>query len=239
MFGIAAPRVAVRTAMPWYLRWFGPLVLGLTVMLLSREAFDFGRRFAGFNQNEVESELHKLREANASLQQELTQLRGQLAQGDGQRQIERATYNDLVKQIKALANENSTIKEDLVFFQTLMPSSGKEGRVTASRFLLQSETAPGEYRYQLLLTQTGQRSKDFVGNVQFVVNLLQDNKKMVMALPSDGNKDAQGFKLNFRLYQRLDGTFRVAPGAVVNSIQARVFENGASQPILTQTANAS
>ncbi len=77
MFGISAPRVAVRTAMPWYLRWFGLLVLGLTILLLSREAFDFGKQFAGFNQNEVESELRRLKEASASMQQELVQLRGQ------------------------------------------------------------------------------------------------------------------------------------------------------------------
>jgi hypothetical protein len=239
MFGISAPRVAVRTAVPWYLRWFGLLVLGLTILLVSREAFDFGKQFAGFNQNEVESELQRLKEASASMQQELVQLRGQQAQGDGQRQMERATHNDLVKQIKALTDENATLKEDLAFFQTLMPSGGKEGGVAASRFLLQSEAVPGEFRYQLLLTQTGQRSKDFVGNVQFVVNLVQDNKKAVMTLPSEGNKDEQGIRLNFRFYQRVDGTFRVAPGAVVTSVQARVFEQGGREPVLTQTANAS
>ena len=98
---------------------------------------------------------------------------------------------------------------------------------------------PGEYRYRLLLTQTGQRSKDFQGNLQFVVNLQQDNKKVVMTLPAEGDPEAKGFKLNFRFYQRIEGTFRVAPNAVVKSMQVRVFENGSSEPKLTQTANAS
>ena len=40
-----------------------------------------------------------------------------------------------------------------------------------------ADALPGEYRYRLLLTQSGQRSKDFQGSLQFVVNLQQDNKK--------------------------------------------------------------
>jgi len=60
-----------------------------------------------------------------------------------------------------------------------------------------------------------------------------------MTLPAENDKDGRGFKLNFRFYQRIEGTFRVAPNAVVKSMQVRVFESGSSEPKLTQTANAS
>ena len=239
MFGISAPHMAVRAAIPWYLRWLGLIALALVILMVSRAAYDFGKQFAGFDQSEADNEVRRLAESNASLQQELAQLRAQLAQGERQLQMERATYTDLAKQMKALADENATIKEDLAFFQTLMPSGGKEGGVAVSRFLVQNDPVSGEYRYRLLLTQTGQRSKDFLGYVQFVVNLQQDNKKAVMALPAEDNKEGKGFKLNFRFYQRVEGTFRVAPNAVVNSMQVRVFENGGGEPKLTQTANAS
>ena len=239
MFGISAPRMAVRAAIPWYLRWLGLIALALAILLVSRAAYDFGKQFAGFDQSEADREVQRLADSNASLTQELAQLRGQLAQGERQLQMERATYTDLVKQMKALAEENATIKEDLAFFQTLMPSGGKEGGVAVSRFLVQNDAAPGEYRYQLLLTQTGQRNKDFQGYVQFAVNLQQDNKKTVMALPAEDNKEGKGFKLNFRFYQRVEGTFRVAPNAAVKSMQVRVFENGGKEPKVTQNADAS
>ena len=237
MFGISAPRMAVRAAIPWYWRWLGVIALALVILMLSRVAYDFGKKFAGFDQSEADREAQSLGESNARLQQELAQARGQLAQGERQLQMERATYADLVKQMKALTEENATLKEDLAFFQTLMPSGGKEGGVAINRFLVQNDGLPGEYRYRLLLTQTGQRNKDFQGSLQFVVNLLQDNNRVVMTLPAENDKESKGFKLNFRFYQRIEGAFRVAPGAVVKSMQVQVFEEGRSEPSLTQTAN--
>ncbi len=239
MFGISAPRMAVRAAIPWYWRWLGLILLALAILLVSRAAYDFGKKFAGFDQSEADHEVQRLGESNVKLQQEIAEMRSQLAQGERQLQIERATYADLVKQMKSLSEENAGLKEDLAFFQTLMPSGGKEGGLAVNRFLVQNDALPGEYRYRLLLTQTGQRSKDFQGRLQFVVNLQQDNKKLVMTLPAEDDKEGKDFKLNFRFYQRIEGGFRVAPGAVVKSIQVRVFEGGAAEPKLTQTANAS
>ncbi len=237
MFGISAPRMAVRAAIPWYLRWLGIAGLAVVILLISRATYDFGKQFAGFDQSEADSEMQRLRAQNVKLQQEVDLTGGRIAQGERQLQIERATYADLVKQMKALADENAALKEDLAFFQTLMPSGGKEGGVAVNRFLVQNDALPGEYRYRLLITQTGQRSKDFQGSLQFVVNLQQDNKKVVMTLPADSDQEGKGFKLNFRFYQRIESTFRVAPNAVVKNIQVRVFENGSSEPKLTQTAN--
>jgi len=238
MFGISAPRMAVRAAIPWYLRWVGLIALALAILLFARMTYDFGKKFAGFDQSEVNQEVQRLAESNARMQQELAQLRGQLAQGERQLQMQHATYADLVKQMKVLTGENAALKEDLAFFQTLMPSAGKEGGVAINQFLVQNDGQPGEYRYRLLLTQTGQRSNNFRGNLKFVVNLQQDRNKVVLTLPAEDDKQGKGFKLNFRFYQRIEGAFRVAPDAVVKSMQVRVFEEGRSEPSLTQTANA-
>ena len=56
-------------------------------------------------------------------------------------------------------------------------------------------------------------------------------------LPPESNRNATEYQLNFKFFQRVEGTFKVAPGAVVKSLQVRVFENGASTPRLTQTVN--
>ena len=239
MFGIAAPRVAVRTAVAWYWRWLGLIALAVVIMMFSRTAYDFGKKFAGFDQSEADQEVQRLTEAKAKLGQEVSQISGHLAQIERQMEIERATYADLVKQVKALTEENASLKEDLAFFQTLMPSGGKEGGVAVNRFMVQNDALPGEFRYRLLLTQTGQRSKDFQGRLQFVVNLQQDGKRTVMTLPAEDDKEARAFKLNFRFYQRVEGTFRVTPGTVVKGMQVRVLEGDSKEPRLTQQANLS
>ena len=239
MFGISAPRMAVRAAIPWYWRWLGVVALAIAILVLARATYDFGKKFAGFDQGEADREVQRLGESNAQLQQEATRMRAQLMQAERQLQIERATYTDLVKQVKALTDENATLKEDLAFFQTLMPSAGRDGGVAINRFMVQNDALPGEYRYRLFLTQTGQRKQDFQGSLQFVVNLQQDSNKLVMTLPAEDDKEGKAFKLNFRFYQRIEGTFRVDPGVAVKSMQVRVFENGSQEPKLIQTVNAS
>ena len=236
MFGISAPHMAVRAAMPWYLRWLGLIVLALVVLLLARATYDFGKKFAGFDQSEADREVQRLGEINAKIRQEIAGIRGELALSERQLHMERATHTDLIKQMKTLTAENAGLKEDLAFFQTLMPSGGKDGGVAVNRFLVQNDVVPGEYRYRLLLTQTGQRNKDFQGTLQFVVNLQQQDKKVVLTLPAEGD---QAFKVNFRFYQRVEGTFRIDADAVVKSMQVRVFENGSNEPKLTQAVNAS
>ena len=143
MFGISAPRMAVRTAIPWYWRWLGLIALARVIMMFSRTAYDFGKKFAGFDQSEADSEVQRLTAANSKLEQEVARLSGNLAQMERQMQIEGATYADLVKQVKALTEENADLKEDLAFFQTLMPSGGKEGGVAVNRFLVQNDALPG------------------------------------------------------------------------------------------------
>lgn len=236
MFGISAPRMAVRTAIPWYWRWIGLIALAVVIMMFSRTTYEFGKKFAGFDQSEADQEVQRLSTENARLGHEVAQLSGNFAQLESQMQIERATYLDLVKQVKSLTEENASLKEDLAFFQTLMPSGGKEGGVAVNRFMVQNDALPGEFRYRLLLTQTGQRAKDFQGRLQFVVNLQQDGKKTVMTLPADDDKEARGFKLNFRFYQRVEGTFRVTPGTVVKGMQVRVLEGDGKDPRVTEQA---
>ena len=120
-----------------------------------------------------------------------------------------------------------------------MTTDAKEGALSVNRFRVQSETLPGEYRYRLLLVQTGQRVKEFQGKLQFVLNLQQGDRKFVLTLPAESEKDAKEYQLSFKFFQRVEGTFQVAPEAVVKSLQLRVFENGSVAPKLSQTVSIS
>jgi hypothetical protein len=238
-FGISAPRVAVRAHVPWYWRWAGLLALGALVVGIGWATYDFGMEFAGFRRGEADRALAKLDDEMRRREAELGELRSRVAAAERQLQIERATYGDLGKQVKALTDENAVLKEDLAFFQSLMVASGKEGMITVNRFRVQREALPGEYRYRLLLVQTGQRAKEFQGKLQFILNLEQADRKYVLTLPPDGEKHSRDYQLGFKFFQRIEGTFKVAPDAVVKSMQVRVYENGVTTPKLTQTVNVS
>ena len=139
-----------------------------------------------------------------------------------------------------MTDENAALKEDLAFFQSLMPAGGKDAPgVSINRARVQPEVVPGEYRYRLLLVQTGQRAKEFQGNVQLVLNVEQNERKFVVMVPPDAGRNAKEYQVNFKFFQRVEGSFKVPSGAVVKSMQVRVFEMGASTPKLTQTVTVS
>ncbi len=228
----------MRTQVAWYWRWLVIIMMITMVMALAWWMYDSGRKFAGFDSGQAEHEMARQAELNTRLQTENAALRHEAAASERQLQIERSTYGDLAKQVKDLSDENTSLKEDLAFFQSLLSAGSKEA-VSIYRFNVEPDTLPGEYRYRLLLLQMGPRQKEFQGKLQFVIDVLQNGQKSLMTIPDENGPDLQAYNVNFKYYQRVEGSFRVEPGAVAKSVQVRVFENGASEAKLTQTVNLS
>lgn len=237
-FGIDAPRLAVRPHMPWYWRWSGVVAGGVLAAIVAWFTYDFGLEYAGFRQGEAVRLRAQLDETVRQQQVELAELNAKTAAAQRQLQMERATYGDLARQVKTLAQENATLKEDLAFFQSLT-ATGKDGAVSVNRFRLMPETVPGEYRYQLLLVQTGERAKEFNGRLQFVLNLQQDGRKVVLMLPPDAKETGKQYQVSFKLFQRVEGMFKIAPDAAVKGLQVRVYEGNSDAPKLTHNVTIS
>src|SRR5512147_2838000 len=96
-FGIAAPRVAVRTQVPWYLRWLALAVMLAFSAALAAWMYDAGRRFAGFDRSEVEQELSSARSELGKLREELERLRGLANAADSKVSIERTAQQKLAQ----------------------------------------------------------------------------------------------------------------------------------------------
>jgi hypothetical protein len=236
-FGIATRPVAVRAHVPWYWRWVILVAVGLLLVGAGWVTYDFGMTLAGFEQREAERVLEELRMRLARQEQELNALRSRAADAERQLQIERATHAHLAKQVKSLTEENASLKEDLAIFQTLMSAGRDSSTVSINRFRVEPEGLPGEYRYRLLLVRGDPRAGEFRGRLQFVVSLQQEGRSFALTLPPENDKEAREYQLSFRFFQRIEGTFRVAPDAVVKGMQVRVYENGSSAPRLTRSVN--
>jgi hypothetical protein len=237
-FGISAPKVAVRPQIPGYVRWLAITILAALAVALSWGMYDAGRKFAGFDKNEINYELERLSQLNTRLQRENDELRMKMASLDRQSQMDHVAREDIGKQVKALETENIRLKEDLAFFQNLGAIPGKtEQRVSIGRLKLERGQLPGEYHYSLVLVQGGQRQKDFQGGLEFAVNFQQNGQKMVMPLASEN--PSKMLDVRFKFYQRVERSFRMPPDATVESMQVKVFENGIAQAKLMQTVNLS
>jgi Family of unknown function (DUF6776) len=237
-FGISAPKMTVRTHVAWYWRWLGMLVLLSLSLALAAWMYDSGRRFAGFDRGEIEEELARLRESSATLREEMLRVRSIADASESRLKIEQSAQAQLGTQVKALEDENGRLKEDLAFFESLVPSERRGDKMSIHRFKVERDALPGEYRYRLLVTQGG-RNRQFQGSLQLVVEVQQEGKDDIIIFPEPSEMDGPPFKLNFKYFHRIEGTFRVPAGARVRAVQARILENGSSEARASQNVNLS
>lgn len=237
--GISSARVAVCAHYPWYYRWaMRGLFLAANLGLIWL-AFQLGQNLAGSRQSEPAGEAPGLSETTTRLAEENAKLRDSAASFERRLEIEHATANDLARQVKSVALENAALKEDIAVFKALMSPGGKDASVHIDRFKVERDAMPGEYRYQFLLSQNGQRLREFQGNIRLVASLQHEGKRLEVPLQPENDKERDAHHLKFKFFQRVEGGFKVAPNAVLDSLQVRVFENGATEPKLTQTVNVS
>lgn len=236
-FGISAPRMTVQTHVAWYWRMLGLVVVLSCSFALAAWMYDAGRRFAGFDRGEAEQEMSQLRESVEKLSKETAAMRASVNASESKLQIERTAQTQLGRQVKALEDENTQLKEDLAFFENLIPSENRDNTLLINRFRVAPGALPGEFRYRLLLLQGGRRDKPFLGNLQLLVTLQDAGKDAIITLPEAGQ--TQAYKISFKYFQRVEGTFRVAPDAHVKTVHVRIFETGSTQVLATQSFNLS
>jgi hypothetical protein len=237
-FGIAAPTVAVRTQVPWYLRWLGIAVMLAFSAALAVWMYDAGRRFAGFDRSEVEQEINAARTELAKLREELQRLRAVANAADSKVSIERTTQQKLAQQIRGMEQENARLREELAIFESMLSAdTSAAAPLSVLRFKVEPEVLPGEFRYRVLLLAAGQRrGKEFQGRLELLVGLTEDGRSAMITVPGTGDAEAANFKLAFKHFQRIDGVFRVNPKAKLASVQLRVYETGSAEPKVTQNA---
>jgi hypothetical protein len=215
---ISAPRMAVRSHLPWPMRWaLAALMLGFSAAL-ALWAFEVGRHIAGLNPGGRQAD-----ELVASLRQQLDEARRDrdAAQSvansaDSLLKAERVTQQRLAEQVKSLEAENLALKDDLGFFERLLPASGSGLSVRGIQ--LEAGT-PGQLRFQLLIMQQGGRNQpEFKGRVELLLSGLKDGR------PWADTTAQFSQALAFKQYRRVEGQIALPPNSSVRQVQVRVLD---------------
>ncbi|MCX7892084.1 MAG: hypothetical protein N2544_06940 [Burkholderiales bacterium] len=235
-FGIAARPMTVRTHVALHWRVLGYAVAGAIGIAGAWWLYGAAQRYAGFDREALEREVAELRGRSGELEKESARLRDVADAADSNLKIERTAQAELKAQLKTLEEENARLREDLAFFENLIPGASKDERLAIHGLRVAPEKVPGEYRYRMLVSQGGAaRDREFRGALQLVVELQREGRGAVLTLPEEKGAGGEAYTLAFKRYHRVEGVFRVPPGAVVKSVQARIFEAGAREPRAVQT----
>ena len=223
---ISAPRMAVRSAMPWPLRWaVVAIVLGFCAAI-GLWAFELGKGIAGLDSGAKE-ELVRLRADIAKLRDERDKAQSVLNTSASLITAEKAAQERLTAQIKTLETENRALRDDLGFFEKLIPSSGAEG--VAIRALQADVLAGTQLKWQVLVIQPVKNAPEFRGKLELSVSGTLEGKPWSMPLPSGG------MALQFKQYRRMEGMIDLPRHAVVKNVSAKVVEGTATRAVQTIT----
>ena len=217
---ISAPRMAVRSALPWPFRWVvAAIVLGFCAAI-SLWAFEFGKNIAGLDGGAKE-ELIKLRSENAVLKDERDRAQSIANTSETVLTAEKSAHEQVMALNKQLMMDNATLRNDLGFFEALIPNTGAEG--IAIRGLQAEMQDGGQLRWQILVMQPAKKAPEFSGRLELSFAGLQNGKPWMGSLAGGPQV------IKFKQYSRFEGVFEVPPQTIIKSVSAKVQEGSTTR----------
>lgn len=220
---VSAPRMAVRSALPWPLRWvLIALVFGFCAAI-ALWAFEFGKDIAGLERG-VHEQLQQSKMEILALQSEISSLKdarnkAQSVANTAETVLttEKMAQEKLVALNQQLATENQRLKDDLGFFEQLIPASGGTG--LAIRQLQADVLKTGELKWQVLVIQAGKNPPDFSGQLTLSFTGMRNGKPWTADLPEGA------LPLTLRQYGRSQGIFQAPVDVVLKGVSAKVLDD--------------
>lgn len=216
-YGVSARRVAVKSQRPWYWR----LLVAIIFMSLGYGICYWQLVKGGFG-NSVEAVVQQNRLLLAKVSQSELLL-----------QLEHAAQDTLMKELASLQEEDMRLKEDVAFYKSILSETTTSAGLKLHSFKISKGAQPNQYEYHIMLMQTGRSSKTVQGTLSLSLIGTQNGNPVTLSL-NDNASAGQAISINFKYYQRVDGSFNLPNGVVGHTVAASFFETGASQPRLSQ-----
>ncbi|WP_322306274.1 DUF6776 family protein [Hydrogenophaga sp.] len=221
---MSAPRMAIRSTLPWPFRWLlGAVVLGFSGAL-ALWAFEVGKDIAGLDRH-AKQELVQLRAEVQQLRTDLVKAQSVANTSESLLTAEKAVQEQLAQQIRQLEMDNQMLRSDLGFFERLIPGTGTDS--LSIRGLQVERLSQGQLKWQALMIQAAKNAPEFRGSLEITFTGTLEGKPWSMA------HAAAPQAVVIRSYLRQEGIVAVPPQAVVNVVTAKIIQAGVVKSVQT------
>ena len=221
---ISSPRMSVRSAFPWPVRWMlGAVVLGFSGAI-ALWAFEFGKGIAGLDTS-ARQELKLLRAEVGDIRSDRDKAQSIANTSGSLLTTEKAAQEKMAAQIRQLESENRLLRDDLGFFEKLVPASATDG--VSIRSLQAELLSDRQLKWQVLVIQPVKGASDFNGKLDLVVSGTLAGKPWMVGLPGGAQI------LQFKQYRRVEGVLDLPPQAVVKVVTAKLVEGTLTRSVQT------
>jgi len=212
---VSAPSMAVRSALPWPFRWVMLAVVFGFCAAIALWAFEFGKMIAGLDGSSNEQTI-RLSLALEKTQKERDQAQSIANTSQTLLTASGAAQEQLVARNKQLEQDILNLRDDLGFFEKLIPMSGVESIAIRG---LQAEIGDDRrVKWRVLLIQPQKSQAEFKGSLEFRLTGLLGGKPWQMADPE------REVDIRFTQFGRFQGYLDLPAQVVIKTVSVRVME---------------
>lgn len=223
--------MAVRSALPWPFRWLVLAVVFGFCAAVGLWAFQFGKEIAGLDRNtkddlhKAQSELIELRAELTTLKQDRDKAQAVANTADLLLTTEKVAQEAMVLQNKQLVAENQSLRDDLGFFEKLIPTAGVGG-ISIRGF--QADLIEGrQIKWQVLVIQPVKNPTVFNGRLELTFTGLKNGHTWTGGLPNGPQA------VTVKQYGRVEGIFELPAQITVKSVTAKILEGAVVKAVQT------
>lgn len=221
---VSSPRMAVRSDLPWPLRWaLIAVMLGFSAAICLW-AFELGKNIAGI-EGHSSADVAKLHSEFAQLKKEYDEKLTRVNVSDSMITAEKAEKENLKSQVKKLESEIQALRDDLGFFQKL--TQGANTETINIRGLNAELLGPNQLQWQILIMQSVKNAPEFNGQLVITLAGTKAGKPWSMNLPSGA------IPVSLTQYKRLEGIIELPNQVLVNSLTAKLISGGITKTVQT------
>ncbi len=202
---MAARQVAVRAPRVWY--W--QLGMALVYMLV-------GYLFAYWHL--TGGDFGSLTNSIMRMTRDNQQLQTRSVQTERQLQVAQAAQANLAKALSDMQDESLQLKEDVEFYKNILSEQDNNSGIKVYSFKIVKGAQPRQYDYHILLVQSGRHDKLVQGTLKLELLATQGDQPVRLPL-SNGDKLSPAVDVNFKYYQRVDGSFSVPKDADAHAVE--------------------
>jgi hypothetical protein len=182
-------------------------------------------------------ELKSLRAEHSRLAREYRELR---TQSDGLRQhnavlerssqIDQQAARDIQEQLASLQEELQAAREEIEFYRGIVAPGDVASGLRIHRFKLTAGLQPGEFHYDLVLTQLKRNDRVATGRIEWKIIGKNGAKRRKLKLSDVTRPQTKYLDFRFRYFQHLTGVISLPPGFQGQRIVLSIKTTGKDAP---------
>lgn len=226
---VSAPRMSVKSGWSWPFRCvFFAVVIGFCAAI-GLWAFEFGKDIAGLDKgakedlHQAQAQIMEMRADIVTLKKERDKAQSVANTIETLQTSEKVAQEGLATQNKKLETDNQSLRDDLGFFQKLIPTTGIDG--IAIRGLQADVRNEHEINWQVLVIQALKNPPEFNGRLELSFTGMLNGKPWTAALPGG----PQAFKL--KQYGRIEGVYILPPQVVIKGVTAKILDGAITKAV--------